>query len=104
MSSRITCRNVNSMFDAFKPSLEAVGVKPAATWEETKRLTLGQAKAQLARPGIKLETAARWNRRAYICAADMGRDSRLDPRVTAIHRATKLSTALSSTMMRATRE
>ena len=75
-----------SMFDFAKPALEAAGIKPATTWGETKTQTLAKAKAQLARTDLKLETAARWNHHAFIVAADMGKDARIDPRVTARQR------------------
>ena len=75
-----------TMFDFAKPALEAAGLQIGASWGETKSSTLRAAKAQLARRDIRPETVARWNHRAYMVAADMGRDARIAPRVTAVHR------------------
>ena len=74
-----------TIFDFAKPALMVAGIKPATTWEQTQVETLRQAKAQLARRGIKPVTAARWNYRAWIVGAAADSDSRLDPRVTAFH-------------------
>jgi len=74
-----------TIFDFAKPILMDAGIKPAATWEETQVETLKQARAQLARRDIKSATAARWNHRAAIVMAAADRDSRIDPRVTAVN-------------------
>ncbi|GEM_PF-4975756 len=75
-----------SMFEFARPALQAAGIKLEATWEETQVQTLNQAKAQLARRDLRPETAAKWNKRAFIVLAAAGRDSRLDPRSTARNR------------------
>jgi len=71
---------------AGKKALESAGVKTAETWHKTKKQVLGQARAQLARRDIRPETAARWNHRAWVVAADLGRDARIDPRLTAVRK------------------
>lgn len=75
-----------SIFDFAKSALEKAGVKVGESWEETKSQTLRQARAQLARRDIRPETAARWNQRAWIVMADADKDTRIDPRVTAVRR------------------
>ena len=77
---------MGTMFDFARPALEKAGLKVGGSWGETKSQTLRAARAQLARPNLRPETAARWNHRTFLVAVDMGRDTRLDPRVTAVHR------------------
>lgn len=72
-----------SMFEFARPALESAGIRTAATWEQTQEETLRKAKSQLARRDVRPETAAKWNRRAYIVLAAVNQDSRLDPRTTA---------------------
>ena len=72
-----------SMFEVFRPALESAGIQVADTWSATKDKTLRAARAQLARHDLHTATAARWNRATYLVAADMDRDRRTDPRVTA---------------------
>lgn len=53
---------MTQMFDAFKPALEAVGVKPEANWKVTREKIAREAKAQLSRNGLKPATVVKWHR------------------------------------------
>lgn len=75
-----------SMFEFAKPALESAGVKVAESWDETKSQTLRAARAQLARRDLRPATAAKWNKAVFVVSAQMGRDSKTDPRVTARQR------------------
>jgi hypothetical protein len=74
-----------SMFEVAAPALKASGVLVSSTWDETKVRTLSQAKAQLARRGIRLQTAAKWAKAATIVAAGITEHPQFDPRPTAYH-------------------
>lgn len=61
------------MFAALKRDLEAVGVKPAETWEETKDRLALQARAQLSRKTLKPATVVKWHLVGFIANAGQTR-------------------------------
>jgi len=58
-----------TMFDFAKPALERLGVKPAATWDETRKRVRLQAEAQIRRKNLRTATFAKWHRLGALVGA-----------------------------------
>lgn len=58
-----------TMFDFAKPAFAQTGLKPAATWNETRELIRRQAEAQLRRQNLKPATVVKWHRLGALVGA-----------------------------------
>lgn len=51
-----------TIFDFAKSAFVQAGIKPAATWDETRQRIRLQAEAQLRRKNVKPATIVKWHR------------------------------------------